>query len=251
MNKNNLIIFAIIIIVAGIGYVTYTLTAPKWKTTTGVENGTSEITIGSELPGSTITVADANFKEKSFLAVRREENGEPGGIIGVSNLLPVGKNKNIVINLNQATREAEIIYIVAHIDGDRNGIFQFPGPDIPLNDSNGNSIIARVTVSGNAIVEQPAPGTASANNLVAYNNDGFNPKVIIIKAGQSVTFENISDLIMWVASNPHPAHTDLSGFDERSPVPNGGKYTYTFTTVGTWGYHNHTNPSHGGKVVVE
>ena len=167
MNKNNLIIFAVIIIVAGIGYATYTLTAPKSKLATNATSETSEIMIGSALPGSTVTVADANLKEKSFLVVRREENGEPSGIIGVSNLLPVGENKNIAINLNQTTRESETIYLIAHIDGDGNGIFQFPGPDIPLNDQNGNLIIARVTISGNAIVEQPATGTASANNLVA------------------------------------------------------------------------------------
>lgn len=56
---------------------------------------------------------------------------------------------------------------------------------------------------------------------------------------------------MWVASNPHPIHTNYPAFDEKAPVINGSSWSFTFDKIGTWGYHNHRNPSSGGTIVVE
>jgi len=94
-------------------------------------------------------------------------------------------------------------------------------------------------------------GQQQQTPTVAYNDQGFTPAVLTVKAGTAVTFVNQSSGTMWVASNPHPTHTDLPGFDEHTAVPNGGTYTYTFVKAGTWGYHNHVNPSDGGTVVVQ
>jgi plastocyanin len=85
---------------------------------------------------------------------------------------------------------------------------------------------------------------------VKYAENGFSPLVITVKVGTAVTFTNSSTKNMWVASNPHPAHTGLPGFDELKSVASGGTYTYTFTKVGTWKYHNHILPSDTGTVIV-
>jgi plastocyanin len=93
-------------------------------------------------------------------------------------------------------------------------------------------------------------GNAAGTNAVSYTANGFEPNSITIKSGQTVTWTNkVSDEV-WVASNPHPTHTDYPGFDELKSMSTGQTYSFTFTKVGKWGYHNHLNPSQQGTVVV-
>lgn len=109
-----------------------------------------------------------------------------------------------------------------------------------------------------------APGNAPAKHTVSYNGTSFSPASLTIKNGDSVTFTNNSNGQMWVASDPHPTHQGYSGttkdqhcpdvagtaFDECTAVPLGGTYSFTFKKVGSWGYHNHTNHSAVGTIVV-
>lgn len=85
---------------------------------------------------------------------------------------------------------------------------------------------------------------------VAMTASGFSPNNITVKSGTIVVFKNTDSSGHWPASNPHPIHSDLSEFDSKQPVPAGGSYSFTFTKVGTWGYHDHLNASHRGTVTV-
>ncbi len=87
-------------------------------------------------------------------------------------------------------------------------------------------------------------------NTVKYTDAGFVPASIDVAPGTTVTFVNDSSGQMWVASDPHPTHTDLPGFDEHTAVSKGGTYSYTFTQAGSWGYHNHVHASAKGTVNV-
>jgi len=87
--------------------------------------------------------------------------------------------------------------------------------------------------------------------VVTYGAKGFSPASVEVSVGATVKFVNDSGEKMWVASNPHPIHTDLSGFDQKTGVSKGGNYEYTFTKAGTWGYHNHLNSAVLGEVVVK
>jgi len=93
-------------------------------------------------------------------------------------------------------------------------------------------------------------GGMIARTVVTYSDTGFAPSVTTMKAGTTVTFVNESSGPMWVASDPHPAHTILPEFDELKGVEKGGTYEFTFAKVGTWGYHNHLNSKAKGTVVV-
>src|SRR6266568_3045675 len=104
-----------------------------------------------------------------------------------------------------------------------------------------------------AMKAEPSTATTSSktegDNAVSYTGSGFAPHSITIKKGQSVTWKNKDSDELWVASNPHPTHTDYPGFDELKSIPTGQTYSFTFTKVGNWGYHNHLNPSQQGIVV--
>lgn len=55
---------------------------------------------------------------------------------------------------------------------------------------------------------------------------------------------------MWVASDPHPTHTGLSGFDSGRGYGEGENYSFTFNEPGNWGFHNHLNSGDTGKIIV-
>jgi plastocyanin len=99
-------------------------------------------------------------------------------------------------------------------------------------------------------VVTPAPAPAPTVT-VTYSDSGFSPNPIIIKVGDTVKFVNQSSGKMWVASNPHPIHTDYPGFDERTAVSNGGSYQFTFYRLGRFEYHNHMSPVYVGVIRVE
>ena len=103
---------------------------------------------------------------------------------------------------------------------------------------------------GGAVTPTPKE-TENELYTVTLTDQGFTPASITVKAGEKVTFVNQSSGQMWVASAPHPTHTDLPGFDELTSVGNGGSYDYTFVKVGSWKYHNHLNPNQRGVVVVK
>lgn len=86
--------------------------------------------------------------------------------------------------------------------------------------------------------------------LVVYGPNGFVPSPITVKVGTTVAFSNESANPMWVASDVHPTHSLLPGFDALKSIGKGQTYEYTFVKVGTWKYHNHMNPTDTGIVVV-
>ncbi|OHA98676.1 MAG: hypothetical protein A3E02_01420 [Candidatus Zambryskibacteria bacterium RIFCSPHIGHO2_12_FULL_38_34] len=93
--------------------------------------------------------------------------------------------------------------------------------------------------------------TTKSTVVVTYTDSGFSPQNITIKKGDTVTFVNKSSIGMWVASGPHPTHTNYPAFDEKATVSNGGSWSFTFDLVGSWGYHNHKNSAAFGKVIIE
>ncbi len=80
---------------------------------------------------------------------------------------------------------------------------------------------------------------------------GFSPQVLRVKKGETVTFKNQSSLPLWVASNPHPLHSDLFGFDSEKSLQKGEMYMFTFNRIGSFGFHNHMHLSHKGTIIVE
>lgn len=100
-----------------------------------------------------------------------------------------------------------------------------------------------------------ASPTASENpaataNTISISDTGFSPATVTVKSGTTVTFMNNGQALHWPASNPHPVHTDLSGFDAQKGLATGESYSFTFTKTGTWGFHDHLNAAMKGSVVV-
>ena len=93
--------------------------------------------------------------------------------------------------------------------------------------------------------------SAATSMIVHYTSSGFSPSVLRVPTGTTVIFQNDTTEQLRVASNPHPTHTDLPGFDSGGSISQGSAYSFIFGKVGTWGYHNHYNPSQSATIVVE
>ncbi len=86
---------------------------------------------------------------------------------------------------------------------------------------------------------------------VTYTDNGFSPATVTIQEGDTVEFVNKSGGKMWVASAPHPTHTNYPGFDQKSSIDSGGRFLFMFNNTGAWAYHNHSRATDKGTVVVQ
>ncbi len=84
---------------------------------------------------------------------------------------------------------------------------------------------------------------------------GFDPQVVTIKAGESITWVNNSSKTIQIGSANHPDHKinpDLTGGQYVVAIPAGESKTVSAgTKVGRWAYHDHLKSSQGGTVVIE
>lgn len=119
------------------------------------------------------------------------------------------------------------------------------------------------SMTNQASTEQSSPVAPRVETVtVTYTDNGFSPQSTQIVKGSVVNFVNKSSIPLWVASDPHPGHTDYPEFDvvygrDRYPVM-GENFSFTFEKVGTWEYHSHTASGdatdagiHPGVIIVE
>ncbi len=109
-----------------------------------------------------------------------------------------------------------------------------------------------VTETSPTATPQPseAPIIPQTQSTVILNADGFSPATLTIKPGTTVTWENKSGSGATVNSDPHPTHTAYPPLN-LGPFNDGDSLKLTFDQPGTYGYHNHLNPSQKGKIIVQ
>src|SRR5687767_14229840 len=71
---------------------------------------------------------------------------------------------------------------------------------------------------------QVIPERQVANALVTITKDGFTPSTIKVKVGNQVMFTNSDKSGHWIASDPHPTHTLLPGFDSEQSLGEGESF---------------------------
>lgn len=95
------------------------------------------------------------------------------------------------------------------------------------------------------------PSGQTREVAVSMIHDGFSPKNITIKRGDTVTFVNEDSQSHWPASNIHPTHSIYPEFDPKRSLKQGESWSFVFEKEGIWRYHDHVAPSLAGTVVVE
>lgn len=98
--------------------------------------------------------------------------------------------------------------------------------------------------------ETSPSGTVAEKNSVTLSADGFSPATLTVKVGTKVTWTNKSGGAATINSSPHPIHTDYQPLN-LGTFQDGGTLSLTFDKAGTYGYHNHLDPSQKGTIVVQ
>lgn len=105
-------------------------------------------------------------------------------------------------------------------------------------------------VSPTTMQATPSSSAVQQQNLVTLTSSGFSPATLTIKSGQTVTWINKSGEGATVNSNPHPVHTDYPPLNLGS-FASGASLSLSFPKAGTYGYHNHLNPSETATIIVQ
>lgn len=92
---------------------------------------------------------------------------------------------------------------------------------------------------------------ASYVATVTLTDQGFSPRIVEIKEGESVRFINKSSKSMRIASDEYAGSPIYAGFNQVKSVGINGTYSLSFTEAGVWGYHNLDTASDMGVVYVK
>jgi plastocyanin len=91
--------------------------------------------------------------------------------------------------------------------------------------------------------------TTNAAATISYDGSTFSPATTIVKSGDKVTVKNTSNGALAFDSDPHPVHTDDTDLNAGEIQP-GGSTTFTVTKKGTFGFHNHDDPTQKGQITI-
>jgi len=91
---------------------------------------------------------------------------------------------------------------------------------------------------------------ATSTVEIRYTDRGFNPDTITVNKGTTVFFINNSNKAFWPTTPIVNGTFQPANFDAGTAIVTGGKYQYTFTTAGTWTYHDRFATTSKGTVIV-
>lgn len=87
------------------------------------------------------------------------------------------------------------------------------------------------------------PAAPASGDTVSITSSGFQPTLLTVKAGTTVTWTNSDSAAESVAS-------DTANLFDSGSLAAGATYQFTFSQTGTFTYHSTTNPALKGTVVV-
>lgn len=150
--KRTLLILAVLALVPACGGdVDETTTTTAGTDTTGVAapavSPSDIVAEDQSSDGTTITVASVTLPSPGFIAVHGNSDGQPGPVIGNSELLPAGTSTDVVVTLDQPLTATDMVFPMVHIDMNSNGVYEFFPPDETI-DSPGTFADGGVAVVG-------------------------------------------------------------------------------------------------------
>lgn len=107
------------------------------------------------------------------------------------------------------------------------------------------TIVLLVTLSGILLFSY-----LHTSNTIYRTSWGFFPSEITIPIGTEVTFVNMTDTLMWPASDIHPSHSIYPEFDPRRGIKPDESWSFTFDKRGQWVFHDHLSTHYTGLVKV-
>lgn len=83
--------------------------------------------------GTRVVVEEVELEETNgFVAIHRDNNGVPGGVVGQT-ALEEGEHEDVAVALTEPVTTGTY-WAMLHIDAGAPGVYEFPGADVPLVD---------------------------------------------------------------------------------------------------------------------
>ncbi len=112
-----------------------------------------------------------------------------------------------------------------------------------------NALLLFLTL-GLAVFYAQNPHSQESGLTITFSQEGFTPKEFRIEQGNTIVFKTNQKKPFWPASDLHPTHSIYPEFDPGEPIEAYSSWSFTFTKVGEWTFHNHLFPSQRGKIIV-
>lgn len=93
--------------------------------------------------------------------------------------------------------------------------------------------------------------SAASPTIIEMTAEGFKPDTVTIEQNSKVEFVNKDSQPHWPASNVHPTHEIYPEFDPKRPIDPGNSWSFEFSKVGSWQFHDHLFPHFRGQIVVK
>ena len=87
------------------------------------------------------------------------------------------------------------------------------------------------------------PPSPKASNLVTITSAGFQPAILQVKVGDTVTWSNND-------SATHTVTSDTAGLFDSGPIAQGATFKFTFSQAGTFMYHSTSDTGWAGMITV-
>jgi plastocyanin len=101
----------------------------------------------------------------------------------------------------------------------------------------------------------PSGPSGGAVPTITITAAGVNPPSLTVAAGSRVTFMNQDGRTHFMASDPHPDHSDCPEINQVGSLPPGqSRETGNLVVVRTCGFHDHDQPTNNslkGRIVVQ
>ena len=127
---------------------------------------------------------------------------------------------------------------------DASGSTETQSPPAPTVSRNSNTEMSKMKMSA-----KPSPGagkempTSSSPNQVVVENFSFQPGTLTVKAGTTVTWVNHDD-------EPHTVNENNKTF-KSGTLDTDAKFSYKFTSPGTYSYFCSLHPRMTGQIIVK
>lgn len=96
----------------------------------------------------------------------------------------------------------------------------------------------------------PVPPVSTNLKTVHMTDTEYIPASLTINQNDTITFINRGSNNHWPASALHPTHQVYPEFDPKAPIKPGDSWSFTFTKVGVWRWHDHLYPTINGTITV-
>ena len=106
-----------------------------------------------------ISVADATIDNDGFAVVYDDDDGQPGDVIGASELLEDDDHQDFEVNLDRDVQDDEMMWAILHYDALESGEFERPDKQPPVTDDDGNRVKDDFMISVD--IEEPVPDELS------------------------------------------------------------------------------------------